>query len=150
MKHWSDSRVAGTAGAELARPQPDGRAADGPTRVVIDSREAGAGDLFVGIPGEQVDGGSFARRALEAGAWGVIVTPRWAGDALGADGGDATQDAASSAFFRIATCTACRQTAHSAGGRRLWRARQGGSHALAPVRAPRRCHDAYRAQGPPL
>ena len=60
MKHWSDSRVAGTAGAQLARPHPDGRAGDGPTRVVIDSREAGPGDLFVGIPGERADGGSFA------------------------------------------------------------------------------------------
>jgi UDP-N-acetylmuramoyl-tripeptide--D-alanyl-D-alanine ligase len=89
VKHWSDNRVAGTAGAQLVRPHPDGRAADGPTRVVIDSREAGPGDLFVGIPGEQVDGGSFARRALEAGAWGVLVTPRWAGDALEADGGGA-------------------------------------------------------------
>ena len=87
MKHWSDSRVAGTAGAQLARPHPDGRAADGPTRVVIDSREAGPGDLFVGIPGERADGGSFARGALEAGAWGALVTPEWAADALEAEAG---------------------------------------------------------------
>jgi UDP-N-acetylmuramoyl-tripeptide--D-alanyl-D-alanine ligase len=87
MKHWSDSRVAGTAGAELARPHPDGRAGDGPARVVIDSREAGPGDLFGGIPGERVDGGSFAAAVLEAGAWGVLVTPEWAAEAIAADAG---------------------------------------------------------------
>jgi UDP-N-acetylmuramoyl-tripeptide--D-alanyl-D-alanine ligase len=89
VKHWSDNRIAGTAGARLARPHPDGRAGDGPTRVVIDSREVGPGDLFVGIPGEHLDGGSFARGALEAGAWGVLVTPEWADDALSAEGGGA-------------------------------------------------------------
>ena len=82
MKHWSDQRVAGTAGAELVRPHPDGRAGDGPTRVVIDSREVGPGDLFVGIPGERADGGSFAVGALRDGAWGVLVTPEWAADAM--------------------------------------------------------------------
>jgi UDP-N-acetylmuramoyl-tripeptide--D-alanyl-D-alanine ligase len=87
MRHWSDARVAGTAGAELARPHPDGRAGDGPARVVIDSREAGPGDLFVGIPGERVDGGSFAADVLRAGAWGVLVTPGWAPDAVAEDAG---------------------------------------------------------------
>jgi UDP-N-acetylmuramoyl-tripeptide--D-alanyl-D-alanine ligase len=87
MKHWSDQRVAGTAGAELARPHPDGRAGDGPSRVIIDSREVGQGDLFVGIPGERVDGGSFAAGALEAGAWGVLVTPEWAAEAVAAGAG---------------------------------------------------------------
>ena len=82
MKHWSDSRVAGAAGAELLRPHPDGRAADGPSRVTIDSREIGPGDLFVGIPGENVDGGSFAAMALAAGAWGVMVTGEWAAEAV--------------------------------------------------------------------
>ncbi len=82
MKHWSDTRIAGTAGADLLRPHPDGRAADGPTRVVIDSREIAPGDLFVGIPGEQVDGGSFAAMVLEAGAWGVLVTGEWAAEAV--------------------------------------------------------------------
>ena len=82
MKHWSDHRVAGAAGADLLRPHPDGRVADGPTRVVIDSREIGPGDLFVGIPGEHVDGGSFASMALAAGAWGVLVTGEWAAEAV--------------------------------------------------------------------
>jgi UDP-N-acetylmuramoyl-tripeptide--D-alanyl-D-alanine ligase len=44
-----------------------------PPRVVIDSREVRPGDLFVGLPGENVDGGTFAGAALEAGAWGVLV-----------------------------------------------------------------------------
>jgi UDP-N-acetylmuramoyl-tripeptide--D-alanyl-D-alanine ligase len=41
--------------------------------VVIDSRGVGPGDLFVGLPGERVDGGRFAAQALAAGAWGVLV-----------------------------------------------------------------------------
>ena len=46
-------------------------------RVVIDSRAVGPGDLFVGLTGENVDGGRFAAGALEAGAWGVLVGPGW-------------------------------------------------------------------------
>ena len=82
MRHWSDSRIAGAAGAQLLRPHPDGRAADGPSRVTIDSREITSGDLFVGIPGENVDGGSYAAMALAAGAWGVMVTGDWAAEAV--------------------------------------------------------------------
>jgi UDP-N-acetylmuramoyl-tripeptide--D-alanyl-D-alanine ligase len=51
--------------------------AGSPKRVVIDSREVGSGDFFVGLPGERADGGSFAAGALEAGAWGVLVGRRW-------------------------------------------------------------------------
>jgi UDP-N-acetylmuramoyl-tripeptide--D-alanyl-D-alanine ligase len=43
--------------------------------VTIDSRDAGPGALFVGLTGEQVDGGKFAPQALAAGAWGVLVAP---------------------------------------------------------------------------
>ncbi|MBA2506342.1 MAG: UDP-N-acetylmuramoyl-tripeptide--D-alanyl-D-alanine ligase [Thermoleophilaceae bacterium] len=50
-------------------------------RVVINSREVGEGDLFVGLPGENTDGSRFAAAALEAGAWGVVVN-----DASGLDG----------------------------------------------------------------
>src|SRR3954452_19782454 len=50
---------------------------EGPRRAVIDSREAGPGDLFFGLRG-QVDGGQFAQQALEQGAWGVVLTPEWA------------------------------------------------------------------------
>ena len=70
MRGWEAARVADAAGAELLRPAPGA-----PARVLIDSREAGPGDLFVGLPGTRVDGGAFAGAALRAGAWGVLVTP---------------------------------------------------------------------------
>ncbi|WP_405582994.1 UDP-N-acetylmuramoyl-tripeptide--D-alanyl-D-alanine ligase [Streptomyces sp. NBC_01190] len=41
--------------------------------VVIDSRDAGAGDLFVCIPGERVDGHDFAAAAVRAGAVAVLA-----------------------------------------------------------------------------
>src|SRR6476620_225078 len=34
------------------------------------------------MPGESVDGGSFAAMALAAGAWGVLVTGEWAAEAV--------------------------------------------------------------------
>ena len=40
---------------------------------MIDSKEAGEGDLFFGLRGENVDGGEYAAAALEAGAWGAVV-----------------------------------------------------------------------------
>jgi UDP-N-acetylmuramoyl-tripeptide--D-alanyl-D-alanine ligase len=63
--------VAEAAGGELLS-QADG----GPRRAVIDSRQVGPGDLFVGLPGATADGGEFAGRALDAGAWGVLAHPR--------------------------------------------------------------------------
>jgi len=48
---------------------------------VVDSREAGHGDLFVGLPGERVDGGAFAAAALDGGAWGVLAAPEHAHEA---------------------------------------------------------------------
>ena len=48
--------------------------ADAPVRAIVDSRAAGPGDLFVGLAGERADGGEFASAAIEAGAWGAIVT----------------------------------------------------------------------------
>ena len=62
--------IAEAAGAELVSGDPQ---APGPDRVVIDSREAGPGALFVGLRGENLDGGEFAERALEQGAWGVLT-----------------------------------------------------------------------------
>jgi UDP-N-acetylmuramoyl-tripeptide--D-alanyl-D-alanine ligase len=70
VRAWSPERVAQAAGATLGS---DPNVAGGPQRVVIDSRAAGPGDLFVGLPGEYVDGGRFAEQALQAGAWGVLV-----------------------------------------------------------------------------
>jgi UDP-N-acetylmuramoyl-tripeptide--D-alanyl-D-alanine ligase len=81
VRHWDDERIAGVAGAELLRPSGrDG----GPARVVIDSRAIEPGDLFVGLPGERVDGGGFAAEALRAGAWGVLAAPARAREAAAA------------------------------------------------------------------
>ncbi len=44
-----------------------------PRRATIDSREAGEGDLFFGLSGENAEGGRFAPEAVKAGAWGVVV-----------------------------------------------------------------------------
>jgi UDP-N-acetylmuramoyl-tripeptide--D-alanyl-D-alanine ligase len=71
MKQWTPQQVAAAAGARLIAA-PAGVA--GPELVVIDSRAAGPGALFVGLPGEHADGGSFAAAAQESGAWGVLVS----------------------------------------------------------------------------
>ncbi|MBV9604689.1 MAG: UDP-N-acetylmuramoyl-tripeptide--D-alanyl-D-alanine ligase [Solirubrobacterales bacterium] len=75
MRTWTPEQVARAAGARLVAPAT---ATSGPERVVIDSRQAGPGALFVGLPGEHVDGGRFAPHALAAGAWGVLSTPEHA------------------------------------------------------------------------
>lgn len=51
------------------------------TSVVTDSRDAQAGSLFVALPGDRVDGGSFVPQAFERGAVGVLVR-----DGLAVDG----------------------------------------------------------------
>ena len=43
------------------------------TRVVIDSREAGPGCLFVALPGERVDGHEFVADALRRGATAALI-----------------------------------------------------------------------------
>ena len=75
MRSWSPAAVADAAGASLRVGEPAG---SGPESVTIDSRQAGPGALFVGLPGERVDGGGFARAALQAGAWGVLIAPEHA------------------------------------------------------------------------
>ncbi len=62
--------VADAAGADLRAGEPG---SPGPQRAVIDTREAGRADLFVGLRGENADGGDYAPGALQAGAWGVLV-----------------------------------------------------------------------------
>jgi UDP-N-acetylmuramoyl-tripeptide--D-alanyl-D-alanine ligase len=47
--------------------------AGSPRRGIIDSSEAGAGDLFFGLRGERVDGGEFASAAIAGGAWGAVL-----------------------------------------------------------------------------
>src|SRR5437763_14059860 len=72
MRSWSPERVAEAAGAHLISPPAS---STGPQRVVIDSREAGPGALFVGLRGSNADGGQFSAQALAGGAWGILTTP---------------------------------------------------------------------------
>ncbi len=57
-----------------------------PERAVINSGEVLPDDLFVGLPGQWRNGGEFAEQAIEAGAWGVLVSLDDA-ERLGADAG---------------------------------------------------------------
>jgi UDP-N-acetylmuramoyl-tripeptide--D-alanyl-D-alanine ligase len=72
--------IAAAVGAEIVAAG----AAGSPRRAVINSGEAGEGDLFFGLRGANVDGAEFAGAALEGGAWGAVVGP---GRARGLDGG---------------------------------------------------------------
>jgi len=77
MKQWTAQQVAAAAGASVTEPRPTGsgpEAVVGPERVTIDSRDAGPGTLFIGLPGASHDGGSFVLPALKAGAWGILTT----------------------------------------------------------------------------
>ena len=80
MRSWNAEQIARAAGARLRSAPGDG--ADpppaGPERAIIDSREAGPGTLFIGLKGRHADGGAYAARALEAGAWGVLTAPEHA------------------------------------------------------------------------
>jgi len=67
----SGAEIAAAMGAEVLAEGESGS----PTRATVDSTETGAGDLFFGLPGANVDGGKFAPEAVEAGAWGVVVAP---------------------------------------------------------------------------
>jgi UDP-N-acetylmuramoyl-tripeptide--D-alanyl-D-alanine ligase len=67
----SPAEIAAALGAEVVAEG----ASEPPRRAVIDSSEAGPGDLFFGLRGEKVDGGKFAGAAIDAGAWGVVVGP---------------------------------------------------------------------------
>jgi UDP-N-acetylmuramoyl-tripeptide--D-alanyl-D-alanine ligase len=66
----SATEIAAAMGAEIAAEGQPGP----PVKATIDSSETGPGDLFFGLRGERVDGGEFAPAAIEAGAWGVVVT----------------------------------------------------------------------------
>lgn len=67
----SPAQIAAALGAEVAAEGPS----EPPRRASIDSAEAGPGDLFFGLRGEKRDGSEFAGAAIEAGAWGVVVSP---------------------------------------------------------------------------
>jgi UDP-N-acetylmuramoyl-tripeptide--D-alanyl-D-alanine ligase len=100
VRAWSPEQVAQAAGGRLAAPV---MLPGGPVRAVIDSRAAGPGDLFVGLVGENVDGGRFAAQALAGGAWGALVASEHAG--AGADGSGAVivADDPLAALQRLAT-----------------------------------------------
>jgi UDP-N-acetylmuramoyl-tripeptide--D-alanyl-D-alanine ligase len=70
VRDWSAERIADAAGAQLIRAAPGS-----PTRAVIDSREAKPGYLFVGLIGDNSDGGQFATEARRQGAWGSLIGP---------------------------------------------------------------------------
>ena len=81
--HFDDREEAAEA-ARLREPV----AVDGHTfsRVVIDSRIAAPGDLYVAIRGEQHDGHAFCDGAIAAGATGVLVEPGRGPGGLGSQG----------------------------------------------------------------
>jgi UDP-N-acetylmuramoyl-tripeptide--D-alanyl-D-alanine ligase len=72
--------IAAAIGADIVAAGDPGS----PTRAAIDSRRADGESLFFGLPGETLDGGSFAAEAIAAGAWGVVVEPRHAQGLSGA------------------------------------------------------------------
>ena len=63
----------------------EGSAATSFTRAVVDSREVRPGDLFVALPGEQVDGHDFAAAAVRAGAAGCLLARPVEGVSAGAN-----------------------------------------------------------------
>ncbi|HWO82405.1 MAG TPA: UDP-N-acetylmuramoyl-tripeptide--D-alanyl-D-alanine ligase [Solirubrobacterales bacterium] len=65
--------IAAALGAEIVAEGEPGS----PRRAVIDSTGAGPGDLFFGLRGSRHDGAKFAPQAIEAGAWGAVVSPEW-------------------------------------------------------------------------
>lgn len=67
----SPEEIAAALGAEVVAEGDPGS----PRRATIDSNETGPGDLFFGLRGANRDGGEFAPAAIEAGAWGVAISP---------------------------------------------------------------------------
>ena len=54
-------------------PVPAGLSNPGVTSITCDSRSVGQGCLFIGLPGERVDGGCFWQEALKAGAAAALI-----------------------------------------------------------------------------
>ncbi|MDR1824957.1 MAG: UDP-N-acetylmuramoyl-tripeptide--D-alanyl-D-alanine ligase [Bifidobacteriaceae bacterium] len=67
------TQVAAATGGSLLPGTPAGPDAPTVTGAVIDSRLAGPGTLFVGVPGEHADGADYAPAAVAAGAPFVLV-----------------------------------------------------------------------------
>ena len=77
-------RIAAVMAADVIVPGPDTR----PSRAEIDTRKLEGGELFFGLPGENVDGGRFGSEAIRCGAWGVVVGREHAGDIGPDDAGE--------------------------------------------------------------
>ena len=71
--NFSPAEIAAALGAEVLLEGAD----ESPRRATINSAEVRPGDLFFGLRGDKRDGGEFAPAAIEAGAWGVVVSPSW-------------------------------------------------------------------------
>jgi UDP-N-acetylmuramoyl-tripeptide--D-alanyl-D-alanine ligase len=69
----SPQEIAAALGAEVVAEG----AQEPPRRAAIASGDAGPGDLFFGLKGANRDGGEFAPAAIDAGAWGVVVSSKW-------------------------------------------------------------------------
>lgn len=76
----SPAEIAAALGAEVLAEG----SSEPPRRATIDSGASGPGDLFFGLRGASRDGGEFATAAIEAGAWGVVVSPEHAAALRGA------------------------------------------------------------------
>jgi len=75
----SAQEIAAAIGAEMIAEGEPGS----PRQAVIDSTKAGPGDLFFGLKGANHDGGKFAAAAIEAGAWGAVVSTAWRSSFIG-------------------------------------------------------------------
>ncbi len=82
MRLFTAAEAAAASGGRLVR----GTGGEEIARVVVDSRAAGPGDLFVAVPGERVDGHAFVGEALARGAVAALVSrlPEAAGPPPGA------------------------------------------------------------------
>jgi MurE/MurF fusion protein len=73
---WTTAQIATIVGGQAVGPMRT------VSRIGIDGRAAGPGDLYVAIRGERVDGHDFASQAIAAGAVAVMVEPGRAQDAI--------------------------------------------------------------------
>ncbi len=80
MIEFSLTEVAAAVGGELTGAA-SGATARVTGSVTVDSRTVGAGDLFVALPGERVEGHDFVAAAVAAGAVGALSTRPDAGGA---------------------------------------------------------------------
>ncbi len=74
------------ATVSLSATVPDHPALDSPVKgLSTNTKTCQPGEVFIGMPGTQVDGGEFWRAALEAGAIAAIISPQAAQNAAPTD-----------------------------------------------------------------